>query len=49
MAFKKGGLGTGLDALFDDNTSEIQVKKTLRIMEIEPNKSQPRKDFDEYF
>ncbi len=47
MALKKGGLGTGLDALFDDNTSEIQVKKTLRIMEIEPNKSQPRKDFDD--
>ncbi len=47
MALKKGGLGKGLDALFDDNESEIQVKKTLRIMEIEPNKAQPRKDFDE--
>ena len=44
---KKGSLGMGLDALFSDNTSDIQVKKTLRLSEIEPNRAQPRKDFDE--
>jgi len=44
---KKGGLGMGLDALFSDNSSEVQAKQTLRINEIEPNKSQPRTDFDE--
>lgn len=37
----------GLDALFSDNSSEVQAKQTLRINEIEPNKSQPRTDFDE--
>ncbi len=43
----KGGLGGGLDSLFADNASEVQVKKQLRISEIEPNRSQPRKTFDE--
>jgi len=47
LAVKKGGLGMGLEALFSDNTSEIQVKKTLRTSEIEPNRLQPRKSFDE--
>ena len=42
-----GGLGAGLDTLFSDNSSEIQVKKTLRVSEIEPNKNQPRKNFSE--
>ena len=42
-----GGLGNGLDSLFEDNTSEIQVKKTLRISEIEPNRNQPRKNFSD--
>lgn len=42
-----GGLGAGLDSLFSDNTNEIQVKKTLRISEIEPNREQPRKRFSE--
>ena len=42
-----GGLGNGLDSLFNDNTSDIQVKKTLRISEIEPNRSQPRKNFSD--
>ena len=41
-----GGLGNGLDSLFNDNISDIQVKKTLRISEIEPNRDQPRKNFD---
>lgn len=42
-----GGLGAGLDTLFSDNSNEVQVKKTLRISEIEPNRSQPRKKFSE--
>lgn len=43
----KGGLGAGLDTLFSDNTNEIQVKKTLRVSEIEPNRDQPRKNFSD--
>ena len=41
----KGGLGAGLDLLFEDNSREVQVKKTLRLSEIEPNRDQPRKVF----
>lgn len=41
----KKGLGSGLDTLFMDNTNDIQVKKTLRTSEIEPNRDQPRKVF----
>ena len=40
-------LGSGLDFLFSDNTSEVQVKKTLRTSEIEPNRDQPRKVFSD--
>jgi len=50
MAPKKGGLGRGLDALFVDNSiEEISTANTvrLRINEIEPNRDQPRKTFDE--
>ena len=43
----KGGLGTGLGALFDDNTTDTAASQTLRISEIEPNRSQPRKNFDD--
>lgn len=43
----KGGLGGGLSNLFDDNTSEVQVKRTLRLSEIEPNRDQPRKSFSD--
>lgn len=43
---KKTGLGKGLDALFQDNEAADDVK-TIRLNEIEPNKNQPRKDFDE--
>ena len=42
MAVRKGGLGKGLDALFIDNTTD-NGPVTLRISEIEPNRSQPRK------
>ena len=50
MAQKKGGLGRGLDALFADNSmEEISTANSvkLRINEIEPNRDQPRKTFDE--
>lgn len=48
MAAKKGGLGRGLDALFAENAVEERGKTvTLRISEIEPNRDQPRKQFDE--
>ena len=43
----KGGLGVGLDALFIDNANEVQVKKTLRTAELEPNRDQPRKAFSD--
>ncbi|MCM1544612.1 MAG: ParB/RepB/Spo0J family partition protein [Ruminococcus sp.] len=46
---KKGGLGKGLDALFIDNAIEEENGSPLmlKIHEIEPNRDQPRKDFDE--
>ena len=44
---KKSGLGKGLDALFEDNINESQGIQTIRISEIEPNKNQPRRHFDE--
>ncbi len=48
MASKIGGLGKGLDALFAENAVEEQGKTvTLRITDIEPNRAQPRKQFDE--
>lgn len=50
MAAKKGGLGRGLDALFADNSlEEISPSSAVRlkINEIEPNREQPRKEFDE--
>jgi len=50
MTPKIGGLGRGLDALFADNalddiSSSSAVK--LKLMDIEPNRDQPRKNFDE--
>ena len=48
MAAKFGGLGKGLDALFAENAMEEQGKAvSLKIHEIEPNKAQPRKQFDD--
>ncbi len=47
MAAKKSGLGRGLSEIFMQNESEDQNSTvTLRISEIEPNKKQPRKDFE---
>lgn len=48
MAARKGGLGKGLDALFVENTSENgNSALMLKVSEIEPNRSQPRKSFDQ--
>ena len=48
MAKKFGGLGKGLDAIFMENESENENSTvTLKISEIEPNKEQPRTEFDE--
>lgn len=45
---KKSGLGKGLDILFvDNNTDENRGSILLKISEIEPNKNQPRKDFEQ--
>lgn len=44
---KKKGLGRGMDAIFLDNSpNESDKVTTLRISEIEPRRSQPRKNFD---
>ena len=49
---KMTGLGKGLDALFGNVPEEEQIKdddvlKNLKITEIEPNREQPRKQFDQ--
>lgn len=45
---KKNGLGKGLDALFIDNSTEdVKSAVKLGINDIEPNRDQPRKHFDE--
>ena len=43
---KKGGLGRGLDDLYNENNSNGSAS-TLNINEIEPNRDQPRKIFNE--
>ncbi len=48
MAAKRGGLGKGLDAIFMENDMEDSGSTvTLKITDIEPNRDQPRHDFDE--
>lgn len=51
MAAKKTGLGKGLDALFStpivEETKQEEMVKSLKINEIEPNKAQARKYFDD--
>jgi ParB family chromosome partitioning protein len=47
---KKTGLGRGLDALFTDNAVDSlssSGSSLLRLTEIEPNREQPRKTFDQ--
>lgn len=44
---KKRGLGKGLDAIFAENTDETtEGAVSVKIGEIEPNRDQPRKEFD---
>ena len=54
MSIKKKGLGKGLDSLIPDNKSIKSVTpdksagvQTMKINEVEPNRDQPRKNFDE--
>lgn len=47
MAVKKGGLGRGLDSLFNENSSDQDGAVKIKLSEIEPNRAQPRQDFDE--
>lgn len=50
MAAKKGGLGRGFDSLFIDNSSESAAEGgsiMLPIGDIEPDRGQPRTNFDE--
>ena len=49
---KMSGLGKGLDALFGSAPEEEQMQendtlKNLKVNEVEPNRDQPRKNFDE--
>ena len=49
---KMTGLGKGLDALFGPAPEEEQMQendtlKNLKVVEIEPNRDQPRKKFDQ--
>ena len=46
MAIKKGGLGRGLDSLMNENALDDNLTAELRLSEIEPNKNQPRTEFD---
>ena len=47
MAVKKSGLGRGLDSLFSENATDNEGAVTVSLNDIEPNKNQPRKEFDE--
>jgi len=47
MAVKKGGLGRGLDALFNENATDSKESVKVKLNDIEPNRDQPRRDFDE--
>ena len=50
---KMTGLGKGLDALFattvpqEEEIKEGEIVKSLKVIEIEPNRTQPRRKFDE--
>ena len=53
MATRKGGLGKGLDSLIADKVGTSNEKTDAKnevmvnINKVEPNKEQPRKNFDE--
>lgn len=44
---RKSGLGRGLDSLFTENSTDTKEAVEVRLSEIEPNRDQPRKHFDE--
>lgn len=49
---KKTGLGKGLDALFgpvpeEEKQKENDILKNLKVTEVEPNRNQPRKNFNQ--
>lgn len=44
---KKGGLGRGLGAIFEDNVRGDSATMELRLSEMEPNRAQPRTKFDD--
>ena len=43
----KGGLGRGFDSLFAENAADVESGTLVRLSEIEPNRDQPRKEFDQ--
>lgn len=54
MAIKKGGLGKGLDSMIPDKIGKVSREQAaakadtmLDITKVEPNRQQPRKNFDE--
>ena len=50
MASKKGGLGRGFEALFEENSAEDlspESVSTLPVSDLAPNREQPRKLFDD--
>ena len=47
MSAKKKAMGRGLDALFESNSRDESGISVLPISDIEANKGQPRKNFDE--
>ena len=58
MAVRKGGLGKGLDSLIPEKKEEKvvvpiekkeekEIETLVKITKVEPNRSQPRKNFDE--
>ncbi len=47
MAKRPSGLGKGLEAIFIENDTENKSTTYLQISEIEPNRNQPRREFDE--
>ena len=49
---KKTGLGKGLDALFgpvpeEEKQKDNDILRNLKITEVEPNRNQPRKNFNQ--
>ncbi len=47
MAVQKRGLGRGWESLFEENSTDSKSAVTVNINDIEPNRNQPRKEFDE--